>query len=103
MAKALPRKRPVPMAPPIAIIASWPELSDRWSLPAASDVVTWVDIGSHVEHSMYGGGVDDSTELVNGVLELVLRGVEVRRHPDAGTGAVVDDDLAPQKLRGDAL
>jgi len=52
---------------------------------------------------MYGGGVDDSTELVDGVLELVIRGVEVRRHADAGTGAVVDDDLAPQKLCGDAL
>src|ERR1700761_603550 len=104
MARPLPRKRPVPMALPIAIMESWPEVSDRWRCwPAASVELTCVDMDSHVERSMYGGGVDDSTELVDGVLELVIRGVEVRRHADAGTGAVVDDDLAPQKLCGDAL
>ena len=26
--KSLPRKSPVPMAPPIAIMVSWPEVSD---------------------------------------------------------------------------
>src|SRR6201996_2833412 len=104
MARPLPRKRPVPMAVPIAIMESWPEVSDRWRCwSAASDDVTWVDIGSHAEHSMYGGGLDDSTELVDGVLELVLRSVEVRRNADAGTRAVVDDNLAPQKLCSDAF
>src|ERR1700733_3799896 len=102
MARPLPRKRPGPMAVPIAIMESWPEVSDRWRCwPAASVELTCVDMDSHVEHSMYGGGVDDSTELVDGVLELVLRGVEVRRDADAGAGAVVDEDLAPQKLCSD--
>jgi hypothetical protein len=40
---------------------------------------------------------------MDGVFELVARGVEVRRDTDAGAGTMVDEDLAAKKLGGDAF
>jgi len=37
------------------------------------------------------------------MLDLVKGVVEVRRHPDAGAGTMIDDDAAPDQLGGDGL
>src|SRR5262245_33996945 len=101
MDRALPRKRPVPMAPPMAIMVSCRGVSSR-RRPAsratarAAAVASAGSGGSFMASRRQQGGDrgDEGVALRFGI-------VEMRGDANADLGSVVDEEVPGQQLAGD--
>src|SRR5438874_4556002 len=86
MVTLLPRKRPTPIAPPIAIIESWRELSRRWRSDSGAGLNSATAVATDcLMSAMFDSSARDALQHVGETVDFLISVVVDQRCPDSSS------------------